>query len=287
MTTWIFQGNPNRFDMEGYLAFAPERITWLVNQSRKKIQLGDQVFLWRARGNGAYGPAGILAECLTDSPVLEIPEEPSGIRFWRGSFEPGIAHRVWLKIIRVAEKGAILERDTISKVPGLGSVGPIGFGNATNFELNENESRELNRIWHSLIGPRSQERANREFDDQAASLESAPLERLLQEYHRHARAAGPPRRTQAMAIIFERDPYVKAIARVRAAFRCEVPDCPSPSFPSISKEPYCEVHHLIPLAENGEDTIENAVCVCANHHRELHFGKRRKQLAELLRSIRG
>jgi hypothetical protein len=32
MTSWIFQGNPNRFDIDGYLAFAPDRITWLVNQ---------------------------------------------------------------------------------------------------------------------------------------------------------------------------------------------------------------------------------------------------------------
>jgi hypothetical protein len=33
---------------------------------------------------------------------------------------------------------------------------------------------------------------------------------------------------------------------VRAGFRCEIPDCPSPSFALMSGEAYCEVHHLVP-----------------------------------------
>jgi len=36
--------------------------------------------------------------------------------------------------------------------------------------------------------------------------------------------------------------------------------------------PYLEVHHKIQLAEGGEDSIENAIAVCPNCHRELHFG---------------
>jgi HNH endonuclease len=46
-------------------------------------------------------------------------------------------------------------------------------------------------------------------------------------------------------------------------------------------------HHLVPLADDGEDTIENVAFVCPNHHREVHFGKRREELTDLLRSIRG
>ena len=36
--------------------------------------------------------------------------------------------------------------------------------------------------------------------------------------------------------------------------------------------PYLEVHHKIPLAKDGEDTIENAEALCPNCHREKHFG---------------
>jgi len=150
MTTWIFQGNPDRFDMDGYLACGSGRIVWMVNQYRRKIRPGDQVFLWRARGSGAYGPAGILAECIVESPVTEIPDDPSSVRFWRGQGRIAPRPRVWLKMVKILGRGAILRRDVIAGTRGLEAVGPIRFGNATNFELSDDESRELNRIWHNL-----------------------------------------------------------------------------------------------------------------------------------------
>ncbi|MEI9962123.1 MAG: HNH endonuclease signature motif containing protein [Limisphaerales bacterium] len=36
--------------------------------------------------------------------------------------------------------------------------------------------------------------------------------------------------------------------------------------------PFLEVHHRTPLADGGEDTIENAVALCPNCHREAHYG---------------
>ncbi|HXU34436.1 MAG TPA: HNH endonuclease [Thermoanaerobaculia bacterium] len=33
-----------------------------------------------------------------------------------------------------------------------------------------------------------------------------------------------------------------------------------------------EVHHRIRLAYGGEDTVENAVALCPNCHREAHHG---------------
>ena len=36
--------------------------------------------------------------------------------------------------------------------------------------------------------------------------------------------------------------------------------------------PYLEVHHIQRLADDGPDTIENAIALCPNCHREAHFG---------------
>ncbi len=36
--------------------------------------------------------------------------------------------------------------------------------------------------------------------------------------------------------------------------------------------PYLEVHHKIMLSKGGEDTVENAMAVCPNCHKELHYG---------------
>jgi 5-methylcytosine-specific restriction protein A len=32
------------------------------------------------------------------------------------------------------------------------------------------------------------------------------------------------------------------------------------------------VHHLIRLADGGDDTVDNAVAACPNCHRQRHFG---------------
>ena len=37
---------------------------------------------------------------------------------------------------------------------------------------------------------------------------------------------------------------------------------------------YLEVHHKLPLAENGDDTVENAIALCPNCHRHAHYGKK-------------
>jgi len=47
-----------------------------------------------------------------------------------------------------------------------------------------------------------------------------------------------------------------------------------------SKQPYLEVHHVVPLAKDGSDTPENTVAICPACHRELHFGENKDMLFE-------
>jgi predicted restriction endonuclease len=35
---------------------------------------------------------------------------------------------------------------------------------------------------------------------------------------------------------------------------------------------YSEAHHVIPLSENGTDFTDNIMCLCATHHRQMHYG---------------
>jgi 5-methylcytosine-specific restriction protein A len=47
-----------------------------------------------------------------------------------------------------------------------------------------------------------------------------------------------------------------------------------------------EVHHIIHLAENGEDCLENTVALCPTHHRLLHYGKEREVLILSIKEMR-
>jgi 5-methylcytosine-specific restriction protein A len=47
--------------------------------------------------------------------------------------------------------------------------------------------------------------------------------------------------------------------------------------------PFLEVHHVVPLAEGGSDTVNNAVALCPNCHRALHLALDRKERQHQIR----
>lgn len=80
---------------------------------------------------------------------------------------------------------------------------------------------------------------------------------------------------------FARDPRVVAWVLNAANGRCECCGKDAP-FARIDGSPYLEVHHLKRLADGGTDRVSNAIALCPNCHRELHFGIHR---AELLSAV--
>src|SRR4029077_20879597 len=121
----------------------------------------------------------------------------------------------------------------------------------------------------------------------ARRLEGQELDDLVARYHASlAVRPARPRASSSTTRVYERDPLVIAIARKRAGHRCEVPGCDHPQFMAGDGLPYCEVHHVIPLAEGGEDRIENVACLCPSHHREVHLGNQSRILETQLKELR-
>jgi HNH endonuclease len=110
---------------------------------------------------------------------------------------------------------------------------------------------------------------------EAERLETQDLAQLLARYAVQ-RTAGIPRPSTRVlsARAYDRNPLVMAIGRKRADHHCEVEGCEHLSFETAQGLRYMEVHHITPLAEGGDDTIENVACLCAAHHREVHLGIR-------------
>ena len=71
---------------------------------------------------------------------------------------------------------------------------------------------------------------------------------------------------------FVRNPDVIAEALARANSKCEECDNDAPFLRVSDGTPYLEAHHQVPLAQGGEDTVDNAVALCPNCHRKAHFG---------------
>ena len=110
-----------------------------------------------------------------------------------------------------------------------------------------------------------------------------------QEVYKRAKAAkGKPARRTVQREDFVRDAYVVAAAILRSGGKCEMPGCARDLFLKDDDTPYLEVHHVVPLAEGGDDTLVNAAALCPHCHRALHFGKgrmaKRGALAERIAS---
>ena len=72
----------------------------------------------------------------------------------------------------------------------------------------------------------------------------------------------------------KRDARVHAWVIQNAEGECEACAKPAP-FKTEDGRGFLEVHHVQRLSDGGADTIWNAIAVCPNCHRELHFGKDR------------
>lgn len=89
---------------------------------------------------------------------------------------------------------------------------------------------------------------------------------------RLALASKTPRKVVVTSYAYERNADVVAEVLLRARGTCEVCKMAAPFLRRKDGAPYLEVHHRKPLAEGGEDTVENALAACPNCHRKKHYG---------------
>ena len=139
---WIFQGNPDKFDVDGYITGRQE-ILWSVRQHKDHIFAGDKVLVWRS---GATG--GVIADCsvlappseeiLEDAPELwkDKPDIQTGEMRCRLSVEDSF---VAAPIARAAIKKILPELSIV--------IAPQG----TNFEITQADYEKIMKLREPVI----------------------------------------------------------------------------------------------------------------------------------------
>jgi hypothetical protein len=118
-------------------------------------------------------------------------------------------------------------------------------------------------------GPPSLEDVVRCFEE---AVERSRKSESEERKERLERADKKPEKKEVTTMVFVRNPDVVAEVLHRANGKCG--KCPgkAPFNRASTGEPYLEVHHVIPLAYGGDDTVENAIALCPNCHRFMHYG---------------
>lgn len=151
MNHWIFQGNPDVFDIGTYLA-RNDQIRWLVRQHHysKAMKPGDEVFLWRAAGK-AKAPSGVVAIAhITSEPGL-MQDDPAAQSLWKEGDPKNVALRVHLAISqrRLGSKETI-RREWIKDDPDLKDMHILKMANQTNYHITSAEAERLAMLCRSV-----------------------------------------------------------------------------------------------------------------------------------------
>lgn len=171
MASWIFQGNPDYFDVTGYLE-ERARITWQVRQSASTLARGDVVYLWRAKGSTTE-PAGIIASGIIDSDVWTGPDEPGAMPFWPNPSEgEAPSPRVWIRIVKKAAPKERLTARALREDPVLRGMRILRQPAGTNFPLTGAEAERLRKLWEIVGVPWTSEESLAGLYVYALTLES-------------------------------------------------------------------------------------------------------------------
>lgn len=114
----------------------------------------------------------------------------------------------------------------------------------------------------------SLEQIHSRFDEEVQRSRSDAVGRA----QRLRKALKKPEVQSVIVLVFKRNPDVVAEVLERADGLCERCKMPAPFRRAKDGTPYLEVHHKVTLADGGDDTVDNALALCPNCHREVHYG---------------
>ncbi|WP_431287445.1 HNH endonuclease [Roseateles chitinivorans] len=149
----------------------------------------------------------------------------------------------------------------------------LGHSQRANEEILERQTRRL-RAMENWPGSTVVDMSalNLQFSDRVAQ---SLLDSKEERRKRLLAAEQRPRRVIRLIEVFERNPDVVAEVLHRAKGHCESCGADAPFKRRRDGSPYLEVHHKRPLSEGGVDTVKNALALCPNCHRRMHFGTAR------------
>lgn len=251
MQTWIFQGNPDYFDVISYLRDRVE-ISWTMRQKANMVKVGDEVYIWKAMGRKKAG-AGIFAKAIVASlPITRTDEDAK--QYWHTDdwSKPGLGVKLTIQEKRL--NNGFISRDYLLTHPILNTLHILKVGTQTNYLIHDEQQRiELNDLWNANYSS---------YPSEVDEAESFPEGAKVYRVHRVA----------------ERNQHLIKKAKLAAVQRDGELKCVICSFSFIETygevgRDYIEAHHTTPLSEiegTYSATVADIALVCSNCHKMLH-----------------
>ncbi|SNS86611.1 EVE domain-containing protein [Bacillus sp. OK838] len=147
--TWIFQANPEIFDIDNYIK-DHKYIWWALRQVRFRdtIKLDDEVFMWRSNGDKRQ-TGGILAKTRVVSLPQERPNDKSAKNYWHNEDWKKPYLGVKLEILEVKMLESFISRSFLLDHHVLNKLTILSQWRQTNYLLSPEHSIELQKLWNT------------------------------------------------------------------------------------------------------------------------------------------
>lgn len=252
MMAWIFQGNPNNFDIDDYIERYPELIYWRTPRYANEISIGDRIFIWRAGPESGVIAIGVVVEQPVPGNEIKYPDA-LGDDLWRIETPDITETRTGIRLLekRTSTDEGMVPRNLVKENPILSESTIIRIPQSTIFKLSSEQCAELERMWGlNTFGPFESDRG-----------ESEGKRRLVSHFKRERSANLRKRKL---------DDQKQALGHNE----CEIcGERPGLKYPNEYAERIFEVHHLSPLSEAStpiRTTLIDLAVLCASCHRAVH-----------------
>ncbi|MFX0546118.1 EVE domain-containing protein [Roseovarius sp. S1116L3] len=267
---WVLVCNPQKWAIDEFLARGIEVDSWGVRRSdRDKFKPGQLAIIRvgqdrRSKSERDGRPQlepGIYAICQ----VLTDPYEATGAsdEFWSPGKEREAGWpTVSIRYLKTFLDSPLRIESLQEKAPGVSKLLLEGFQGST-FPISGDDFRAV----AAFLGMR--------VDDLPKPQVAPDLAQALQIIEDKYQDAAPEVK-QRQSQYIERGPVGAKVKKLNG-FKCQICEALGwgpIAFRKPSGEPYVEAHHVMPVSklEKGSLHAANIMTVCANHHRQLHYG---------------
>jgi len=138
---WMFQANPQRYDILNALADKVDKDTWTVNQHQNEIHSGDIGLIWMSgKEGGIYAVVDVISdpEMLVDSEAMT--------KYWLSEEDRGQKRlRVRIKYRLKLANNPIM-REELRNIPDLQNMAILKQAQGTNFPVMQHEWMIISNI---------------------------------------------------------------------------------------------------------------------------------------------
>ena len=268
---WVFVCNPKKWAIDRFLQNRPEHGTWGVRPSDRLrfapgqlgvIRVGgDRRTAAERNGNPPLEP-GIYAFCEVESETFD--GTGASDEFWAPgqAREPGWP-TVTLRFLRTYYDSPLTIKRLQAERPAISQHLLKGF-QAASFPIPADDFRAV----MALLGQELDELPSPAKRSEVTSDRLAAMEKK----YLHA----SPEVKERLSSTVERGP-IGSIAKQATGFKCQLCEALGLhplGFLKKNGEPYVEAHHVMPVSkkEVGSLAASNVMTLCANHHRQMHYG---------------